>query len=208
MAAAALAPWRRGRTQRTSVLLAATTNLGHYDDIGGHRLLNEAPIGHVVGAPRLPHPRHAKFLDLLPLHASVALGSSARSSSASSTATSLTHPRPCPHSLPLPPHIHSASLLPPCLPLLRTATARLRHAQGQPWAGEAVTTCPRSVDDGNCEATTRPRTTSGGRGSHDSPEAKNGWETQSRLARGHQRAGDAVTTRSRPTLGERHSHDL
>jgi hypothetical protein len=50
---------------------------------------------------------------------------------------------------------------------------------------------------------TRPRPTSSGRHSHDSPETNTGRETQSRLARGQPRAVDAVTTRSRPTLRER-----
>jgi hypothetical protein len=52
-----------------------------------------------------------------------------------------------------------------------------------------------------------PRPPSSGRCSHASCEAALGPETQSRLARGHPRAGDAVTTRPRPTTGGRHSHD-
>jgi hypothetical protein len=36
--------------------------------------------------------------------------------------------------------------------------------------------------------TTRPRSTSGGRLGHDSPEANPRWQTQSRLARGQPRA--------------------
>jgi hypothetical protein len=56
--------------------------------------------------------------------------------------------------------------------------------------------------------TTRPRPSPGGRGSHDSPEAIPGRETQSRLARGQPRAGNAVMTRLSPTLGGRRSHDL
>lgn len=89
-----LPPRRRGRTRRTPVLLVAMTNLGRCGDSGRRYLLNEEPIGHGVGAPGRPHPRHAKLLDLSLLHATVALGSSARSSSASSTTTSLTSPRP------------------------------------------------------------------------------------------------------------------
>jgi hypothetical protein len=49
---------------------------------------------------------------------------------------------------------------------------------------------------------TRSRPTLGGRGSHDSPEAILGLETQSRLARGQ----PWVVTRPRPSLGGRRSH--
>jgi hypothetical protein len=47
----------------------------------------------------------------------------------------------------------------------------------------------------------------GGRRSHVSLMVNPGRETQSRLARGQPRAGDAVTTRPRPTSGGRHSHN-
>jgi hypothetical protein len=70
--------------------------------------------------------------------------------------------------------------------------------------------------------TTRPRPTSGERRSHGSLETNlrqaahfrltrghlqrsSGWETQSQLARGQPRAGDAITTRPRPTSGGRQS---
>jgi hypothetical protein len=45
----------------------------------------------------------------------------------------------------------------------------------------------------------RRRPTSGGRRTHGSPEATLGWETQSHLARGQPRMGDAVT--ACPMLG-------
>jgi hypothetical protein len=44
----------------------------------------------------------------------------------------------------------------------------------------------------------RMRQTLGGRRSHGSPKANLGQETHSRVARGQPRAGDAITTRSRP----------
>jgi hypothetical protein len=48
---------------------------------------------------------------------------------------------------------------------------------------------------------TRLRPTPDRRRSHDSPEANLGRETQSRLARGQPRIGDAITAHSRPNLG-------
>jgi hypothetical protein len=102
------------------VLQATTTNLGHHSDSGGRRLLNEAPMGHGVGAPDRPHPRHAKNLE------------PARSSSSYSTATFL-HPAPPLIAPPLaspPLRICSTSLLPPRLLPLRTTAARLRLARG------------------------------------------------------------------------------
>jgi hypothetical protein len=67
-----------------------------------------------------------------------------------------------------------------------------RLARGHPWMGDATMT--------------RLRLTSGGRRSHDSPEATIGRETQSHLARGQPRAGEAVMTRPRLASGERRSH--
>jgi hypothetical protein len=55
--------------------------------------------------------------------------------------------------------------------------------------------------------TTRLRPTTGGRHSHDSPEANPRRERQSQLARGQPRTGDAVTTHPRTTSGGRCSHD-
>jgi hypothetical protein len=168
------------RHDRRPVLLAATTNMWRCGDSGGRCLLNEAPMGHGVGAPGRPHPRHAKLSDLSLFHAPVALGSFARSSSASSTSTSLHPPSTAPPLASSPP-VH----------LLGLATAS-SHA---------------AVEDGDCDAATRPRPTSSGSGSHDSPEAKHGPETQSQLTQGHPRAGDTVTTRLRPTSDGRRSHD-
>jgi hypothetical protein len=51
------------------------------------------------------------------------------------------------------------------------------------------------------------RPSPGRRRSHDSPDTIHGWDKQSRLAQGHPRAGDAVTTCSRPTSCGRGSHD-
>jgi hypothetical protein len=132
------------------------------------------------GIPVRFHPRHTKLSDLSQLHALIALDSSANSSSASSIATSLPHPWLHPHLLsPLPMH-----------PL-----------------GLATDSLLVAVEDGGCEATTRPRPSPSGKGSHDSPKAIPKRDTQSRLARGQPWAGDAVTTHPRPTSDGRRSHD-
>jgi hypothetical protein len=62
---------------------------------------------------------------------------------------------------------------------------------------QTLTKSPSGEKEANPEA---------GRHSHGSPEANLGWKTKSRLTRGHRRAGDAVTTHPRLTLGGRRSH--
>jgi hypothetical protein len=54
---------------------------------------------------------------------------------------------------------------------------------------------------------THLRPSSGGRYSRESPKAKLGWQTQSRLARGQFRARQEVTTHPEPTPGGRCSND-
>jgi hypothetical protein len=60
---------------------------------------------------------------------------------------------------------------------------------------------------GKIEQAVRPRQPSGGRGSHDSPEAKPRQDSQPRLAQGHPLARQAITTRQKPTPDRRHNHD-
>jgi hypothetical protein len=89
-----------------------------------------------------------------------------------------------------------------------------RLARGFPRAGDVVTTRPRLGDaitahsrretqsrlvQGNLTVMARPRVASGGSRSHALPEAT----SQSRLARGWPRAGDAITARSRLPSGGR-----
>jgi hypothetical protein len=81
-----------------------------------------------------------------------------------------------------------------------TVTARLRPTP-------VGTKLQLARGQGKTEQAVRPRQPSGGRGSHDSPEAKPRQDRQPRLARGHPLARQAVTTCQKPTPDGRHSHD-
>jgi hypothetical protein len=73
---------------------------------------------------------------------------------------------------------------------------QLQLARGQPWWD---TKLQLTRGQAKTEQAVRPRQPSGGRGSHDSPEAKPRQDKQSQLARGHPLARQAVTTRQKPT---------
>jgi hypothetical protein len=77
-----------------------------------------------------------------------------------------------------------------------------RLARGQPQTEDVLMTRSRPTSDGR-HSHDGSGPSPGEIRSHDSSEAKTGQETQSRLAQGHPRAGQAFTTCPWPTPGGR-----